>query len=290
MKSAYVTSCGHLAYAELLIPQKGRAIGNTSKGVFLKTDANRVIFLSREAYRNPYTLNLHPFPDILGQVELGEEVSMGNGSLDISSCRLHILISPEQVFWRVEKPPFRISRVSLRENTLAIHHNILASRKPEGYFTQLQNFFDNSGKISLQEESIPPFRNLNSAIISKNLENMLGLASGFLGTGRGLTPSGDDLLCGILLSMNRWNPHRWGKRNLEKLNLALTELAYKKTTTLSANLIEASAHGESDERLIGALDSIVTGDPSPDEGANLLLSYGNSSGMDAFTGMVIATL
>jgi hypothetical protein len=61
-----------------------------------------------------------------------------------------------------------------------------------------------------------------------------------------------------------------------------------KTTTLSANLIEIAAEGEADERLILALDSVFTGDPSPEKTAEMLISYGSSSGMDAFAGLALA--
>jgi hypothetical protein len=57
---------------------------------------------------------------------------------------------------------------------------------------------------------------------------------------------------------------------------------------LSANLIECAASGKADERLIDALDGIMTGSPGPEECATLLLSWGNSSGGDSLAGMALA--
>ncbi|MEK7786367.1 MAG: DUF2877 domain-containing protein, partial [Chloroflexota bacterium] len=102
------------------------------------------------------------------------------------------------------------------------------------------------------------------------------------------TPSGDDVVAGLLLALDRWRPVLWPGGDLGRLNALVVEAAYKATTTLSANLIECAAQGESDERLVTALDSIVTGQPAASECAPLLLGWGNSSGADALVGMTLA--
>jgi hypothetical protein len=87
--------------------------------------------------------------------------------------------------------------------------------------------------------------------------------------------------------------HRWGKNllpgiELQEFNRSVVQTARQKTTALSANLIECAANGDANERLIQAFDGIMTGVPGPEKCARLLLSWGNSSGGDALTGMVLA--
>jgi hypothetical protein len=107
-------------------------------------------------------------------------------------------------------------------------------------------------------------------------------ACSLLGYGRGLTPSGDDLIAGLLLAINRW-PHLLpDDRRRSTLNDRLVKHAYTHTTALSANIIAAAGRAEADERLIGALDALFTSRLQPAEAARLLLSYGSSSGIDAF--------
>ena len=67
-----------------------------------------------------------------------------------------------------------------------------------------------------------------------------------------------------------------------------TQAAYEKTTTLSANLIDCAARGLANERLINTLDWILTGEPGEANVIANLLGWGNSSGVDAFTGMAAA--
>jgi hypothetical protein len=68
----------------------------------------------------------------------------------------------------------------------------------------------------------------------------------------------------------------------------VVEAAYRDTTTLSANLIECAALGLADERLIQANDYLAVGNFQLPEISSGLLSWGNSSGVDALVGMIAA--
>lgn len=129
---------------------------------------------------------------------------------------------------------------------------------------------------------------LQKYIRNKEAADLARLLSNFLGMGPGLTPSADDFIAGILLSLNRWQNLLWAKDSLRDLNLQVVEAAYARTTTLSANLIECATLGLADERLINALDWIVTGTASEPEIISHLLGWGNSSGVDSLAGMAVA--
>ena len=88
-----------------------------------------------------------------------------------------------------------------------------------------------------------------TAVIEKNLTKLLsGIvtedvtavqrgAYGLAGRGRGLTPTGDDVLMGVLYGLWVWQPRRaW-------LDL-IAATAVPRTTTLSANFLRAAAAGE----------------------------------------------
>jgi hypothetical protein len=102
-----------------------------------------------------------------------------------------------------------------------------------------------------------------------------------------LTPSGDDLVIGLLLSLNRCRDAVWPREDRHKLNRQVVAAAYRNTTTLSANLIECAALGQADERLINAVDSIAYGVVRGPQVVDDLLGWGNSSGVDALAGMAI---
>lgn len=105
------------------------------------------------------------------------------------------------------------------------------------------------------------------------------------GLGGGLTPAGDDFLCGIMLA--GWLAHP----DPEGFCQAVVETAASRTTILSAAFLRAAGRGECRaawHRLLpalaaGAQDAIITA-------AQDVLEHGATSGADALTGFVTGCL
>jgi hypothetical protein len=117
----------------------------------------------------------------------------------------------------------------------------------------------------------------------------LGVAlSQHLGAGEGLTPSGDDFVTGFLLAVNRYKASIWLKGDLEILNHQIVAEAYLKTTRLSANLIEMATWGESDERLLNAVDYVLGAEHALENVAADLSGWGHSSGIAGLAGLEVA--
>ncbi len=94
-------------------------------------------------------------------------------------------------------------------------------------------------------------------------------------------------MLGFLLALQRWGYALASELEVEELTRQLLPLAYQKTTTLSANLIECASLGQADERLLLALDGIMTPNPDPPTCAAALAAWGNTSGHDALVGMAL---
>jgi len=105
------------------------------------------------------------------------------------------------------------------------------------------------------------------------------------GLGGGLTPAGDDFLCGIMLAA--WLAHP----DPDAFCQAVAETAGPRTTMLSAAFLRAAGRGECRaawHRLLPALaagveDAIVSA-------AQDVMAYGSTSGADALTGFVTGCL
>lgn len=97
---------------------------------------------------------------------------------------------------------------------------------------------------------------------------------GLAGCGGGLTPTGDDVLLGVMYGLWVWYPRRdW---------LAMiVETAVPRTTTLSANFIRAAAAGEA----VWQWHELVNGRANA---VRQILSIGHTSGADAWAGFVYA--
>jgi hypothetical protein len=288
MREFFATGCGQKTFRESTIDQSGEVIGNTSRGIFIRTEFNRIVFLSSERFLNPLNVNLQPFPASLHDVTLNEKVIMGEACIVFPIRQVRIQIPIDQVHAVAAKPPIHLDFAEQKHILGAITAAMLNKKDPSSYASALHDYLRDSPSTVDEPNPIIRFRSLSLATQNNQHDLVLAALKGFIGEGSGLTPSGDDLICGYLLAVNRWNPRSWTTHTLQALNSSIISFAAVKTTTLSANLIEIAAEGEADERLILAMDSIFTGDPSPEKTAEMLISYGSSSGMDAFAGMALA--
>ena len=106
-----------------------------------------------------------------------------------------------------------------------------------------------------------------------------------LGLGPGLTPSGDDLLAGLLIT---W--HQLGEASkAERLGLDLLTDAVEHTNAISLAHLEAAAQGFGAAPLHDLLLALGDDDRSIiDEALDAASKIGHSSGLDAIAGMVLA--
>jgi hypothetical protein len=290
MKLLNAIKCGYQAFEETVLGQTGEVIGNTSHGIFIRTSNNRIVFLSSEKYGNPLSINLHPFPSVLRDLQVNDQVNLGNGKVFFPRLDFEVSTSPQIVYKSMPATQIRREPIMIRENILAIITEINLLITPEGFASLLPAYLNEDKSNAKESKQLAELQDIHGYLQTQSVKELRLSLSRHIGSGRGLTPAGDDLICGFLLALNRSEMGKFRGDELNKLNLELSKESYERTTTLSANLIELASQGEGDERLITVLDSIYGADPSHQEATKLLLSYGSSSGLDAFTGMVIAII
>ena len=106
-----------------------------------------------------------------------------------------------------------------------------------------------------------------------------------VGLGPGLTPSGDDLLCGAMIAL-----HALGRRHdAVALAAAVDRTAREATTRLSRAFLRASGEGHGSELLHETIGAVLAGDnrglaPLVDRTGRV----GHTSGWDALAGAVLA--
>jgi len=264
-------SIGQMAFQVLSENREAFVIGTTSHGVFIRA-GDRIIFISFEAYRGPLTLTLNPPTDRLRTVHVGASATIASGRLVLPAA--DTLISAEHAdVWCPSDTACPVRTPDERfESRCYLAREVLACRGDVGFGALLM---------------LPTILQLRESLC-RGLSYAAEIACGLLGTGRGLTPSGDDVVMGLLLMLNRWQAALWPDGDLDPLNRRVVESAYTRTTTLSANLIECAALGLADERLINVADCILTGSPRESECVPHVLGWGASSGIDALVGMALA--
>ena len=111
-------------------------------------------------------------------------------------------------------------------------------------------------------------------------DGLPGAADALLGLGPGLTPAGDDVLAGVLVTHVHLGP------GLPALAARVRERAAA-TTALSADLLGHAAHGRAAPQVLGLLDALVGARPVAPALADLL-AVGSTSGSDTATGVRLA--
>ncbi|MDX3100780.1 DUF2877 domain-containing protein [Nonomuraea angiospora] len=114
-------------------------------------------------------------------------------------------------------------------------------------------------------------------------------AEQLMGLGPGLTPSGDDVLAGLLVTLRRLGAAAGADRAVRLagwLAATVTFDARTRTTPISATLLHCAARGESSPEVTAVLRG-VTGDQPLEPALRRLHSLGHTSGSDLAQGVAI---
>ena len=124
--------------------------------------------------------------------------------------------------------------------------------------------------------------NLGESLRNGNANALRNAVSRLVGLGPGLTPSGDDFLCGFLAAAHCQPIVRVGR--LPELNQAIMA-GLKKTNSISATFLHCAINGEVCCALYDFAKAISSGVDLNDK-LNRLCTIGHSSGMDIATGFL----
>ncbi len=143
--------------------------------------------------------------------------------------------------------------------------------------------FDLKVRELLLEDS-SPVRDLRENLGLKDRKEIEKILRNIIGRGKGLTPSGDDLLLGILLS------NRIGQILDPVFLEILGELINQEllTTMVSVNYYQAGLRGEFSSPMIDLYQGILKKDEVNIEGyIRNIINYGHTSGRDTLAGIAI---
>ena len=268
-----VAAIGHVAHEILRTETGANVCGNTSKGLFAVTDNKRILFISHQTFRGPFTININE------KIPARQAISHDN---------THLLLSPDQIKFSQSALEIRVNPHTHLWSPLNLHkldfnlEAFITRSKLIGreIISQLSNQHHAQKNLTVAESS------LKFALSSRNKGAVYESLSNLLGYGEGLTPSGDDFICGLFLAAHAWQEILFPGFALQKTIGKIIESAREKTTTLSANLITCAASGNADERIIRCVEWLNSGNDSVALIMKELHSYGSSSGLDTLAGML----
>lgn len=262
----------------------------TSHGAFLECGENNLLFLSFEEFHGPLTANLTGMDICLHDISKGDTAVFEKGKLTFIDSQAQIEISNAKLW-----SPTPINKIDLINPDIRKSRNqnlaeiIIENRNPDGFSALIQRLIkpaeNNIINNYLDFSNLPDINKIRDFLIKYEYGTLGQYLENFLGMGPGLTPSGDDFILGVILSINRWKTILNLHPSYEILNQELTERARQKTNMISAELIRCAALGQADERLIQAVDYLAGANINMEVVLDGLINWGNSSGIDAFAGM-----
>ncbi len=257
-RTFFATFMGCMVTEAFTAAQDGSVLGLSSKGIFLQV-GTYVLFITDAPYKSPFNIYVPGFPRLLDSLKQGEQFNIGKDSVNFLDSGAKIFIDNVET-WTPGPPVAIDTNQAIRQNRVASLLDDIVRIDPQ------------KGWIFLHTESnrikIPPdftkqriwegTRKFTESYRKKDIPRCLDAAAALLGLGGGLTPSGDDWLAGFFLYLERFsfatNTEHAFHHNLGS---ALQDLAFQKTTTISANRIMAARRGWAEEPFLNVIDILV---------------------------------
>lgn len=287
MEKIGVTRLGAAAEESMKGVTGGRVAGVTSKGAFLRA-ADRIFFLTAADYRSPFNLTLERVDHLFSALQPGDAFEITAEGISFPGREFTLITTGAEV-WQPPPPakPLCLPAQQKERVTRLIEH--LQDMDDRKGFLYLANPVDELTTVD-QRDLYYSASTLKKSFKAQDKTHFLASAQRLLGAGGGLTPSGDDFLAGFFLFHFRClQAGATVPGFLVDWCAELTRLAYEKTTTISANRLEYSARGWSEELFLQLIDHLFNPDIQFDEEmVRRLLEFGHSSGVDTLMGISFA--
>jgi hypothetical protein len=306
-----ITSIGEPAFA--LLPPQGRigtVIASFSRSCWLETTGERLFAVADHRLgEGPLTIGA-ALPDGLTLSELGikQGINLVADGSDFQLGSRLILRTAATALWRPAPLGPRASNGDVARRLRALIDSVAADAPVEG----LAPLIGYLGQLACGDEPgpadvglVPRLAMPSVALLAKGVVRGDGGAvdqavQGLIGLGPGLTPSGDDMLGGLMVALRTvLLPVSYGEKPLQECPesssvLIIDELSRSifrhsaRTNRISAALLEQAALGIGSAAQHQVLECLLELTPAIDLDNSIerLVNSGHTSGWDALTGLL----
>lgn len=260
-------------------PCTGRVLLVTSKGIYLEW--NRKIFLlcSDIWGITPIGISLTEYEKLHKlHIAEGQLVSWEEGNLIFPNGTLHLNLTAAKESKFLGQPDRKILERSARE---------LLTQKRSGGLAMLAAPMILNQKLKTDklycQLALTGFSRLMEGLQSGSIPQIGNAIQGILGLGPGLTPSGDDVLCGMLYVLLR-SSWPYAER-IGAMAAAIREAAPIRTNAVSAAYLTAIAEGAPYQRMEKVWSALIEGKHGC---IHYLTEVGSNSGSEMLLGMLLA--
>ncbi len=277
------------------IPEKTTAniLGHTSSGLFLQLpEEQKIIYLTNYPDFGPINLNITPpLPELWNK---GKTINIykENGTIRFHYGQKTIRVENYDLWKNPPPTPYTIHKETFNQRIKKITNQLTLIKGSHGFVPLFSNLFNNNPNPqtdSLTVQIWETIQHLKKACLNQDQTAFLSFVTPLLSFGRGLTPSGDDFLCGFIYCLTRKSTNHSLVKFLESVKIALLSTAAARTTSISVSLLTCAFMGEAHNRTQAMTDVLTTEEISLENQAMRMAGWGSSSGADTTLGIIIAS-
>jgi hypothetical protein len=287
--SSNTSNIGKIAFDWLMQSKEAVVWGVTSGGIFLHLKDKKIIFLTKENHFGPVNLiNPNGFPQSW-KSEVIIQILVKDHHLTLSTSNTKVEFDNLQIWSTPAAPNFQITIPEQDQRMLQAARQLSLLKDDQGFAPLLIPFLKHEERSFPEnpwlQKSWENIQKIRQALTEQDAEKVIESATTLVGSGRGLTPSGDDLLTGLFFMINRWFKNaEW----IQSIQPALLNQFQKNTTAVSSTLFYCGIQGEVDARIQEMSDGLMNPTIPFSHQAIELSRWGNSSGADIFQGILLA--
>jgi len=259
---------------------EGKVTAVFERSVHLGSDSMIITLGGLDLPNHPFTIRS---PNPPRGLRPGQEYGLAAGTLSLPDART-LDVSGYEVF----RPAMRVDKMAARADMSRVLQDarvVVATTSFRDGFHSFVMGGPMHGTIT--QAVLPLIQRISDALREGDWDGMVSVGVDLAGVGEGLTPSGDDFLAGIVAALHFHRASGGGGPETGHLR-TLAEKAAERTSPFSAQNIAAAAEGLVADVVADWLTFLHQGDSEGVKGSTrALLSYGHSSGVDTFAGMVM---
>jgi hypothetical protein len=291
---AFAASIGRQAYERIAPADAIASIHSSYRGALnILTNRGLVSLVPLETGRGPLNINVDGEAlQRAGMMRVGERVMVGSGGIEFETGFAVSLgdadvYDPTGLFRRRLLPAELVGR-----NLSVARESAIAAGRFAGVGGLLlessQEAPHGSGHLSpFSIAALPNLRLLLAALKKRDMAAVEGASRKLVGLGLGLTPSADDMLCGLMVSLVLASTNGVGATGVGALASRITGAARGRTSALSLEYLQQAARGRANERVTNLVEELFTGTEQSVRQATFdVVSIGETSGTDTMVGMI----
>ena len=279
-------------------PLDAQTHGVFQRACNLELPGSRLITLLAPERPGPANIVVPALENVLGRVVDGQPMVVTTDRIEAPESSLVVDLAGARTWEGVSPPDLPLPGPPLRHGAVQTAIEIALERaESPGLIHLLPDLVGGGGSelgldFSLRAGLLLQARSaiiqLETLLAAGELEAALGVTTRLIGLGLGLTPSGDDFLAGLILTLNIADRVPGGfVKGIDAFGRGVVDQAIGRTTLVSVEQLRYAAQGEAEQVIAEAAIALLWASEPLEPAIEALLDTGSSSGGDLLTGMCL---